>query len=167
MAIKGGFSRSPDDLIPEARDQWNALLVAWMASPLSKKYGKPIITMSRRTKECQLALIAQGRESLASVNAKRKVAGMPPLLKPQENVKVTWIKPEAVDTAPHCRGIAIDFFLDSNADGKVDSKDWNEDDGFIAFGKFAKSKGWIWGGNMSVGGDFRTQNDLPHIQWGY
>lgn len=166
MAITGGYSRSPEDLIPKVRDEWVKLVAEWEKSPQAKKYGKVIITMTRRTQDCQLALIAQGRETLASVNAKRIKAGMTPI-KQQENVKVTWVKPEDVAKAPHCRGIAIDFFLDSNADGKVDSKDWNEDDGFIAFGKFAKTKGWIWGGNVSVGGDFKTQNDLPHIQWGW
>lgn len=159
MALSNGYSKSLDDLQPAVKVKWLTDLEAWKSTPEAKKYGIPYPTMTLRSEACQLALIAQGRESLQSVNAKRAKAGMYPI-KAQENVKVSWIKPEKVKSAPHIKGIAIDFFLDSNADGKVDNKDWNEDDGFIAFGKFMASRGWIWGGN------FKENKDLPHIQWG-
>ena len=165
MPITNGFSKSINDLTPLAKKKWNLLIPAWKASPGFKKYGMPMITMTLRTIDCQLALIAQGRESLNSVNAKRIKAGMPPIKDSENKSPVSWIKPENVKTAPHCIGIAVDFFLDSNADGKIDSKDWSEDDGFIAFGKFAKTQGWTWGGNVKFGGDFKNMNDLPHLQY--
>ncbi len=165
MTITNGFSKSINDLTPLVKKKWEALIAAWKLSDGFKKFGMPIVTMTLRTTECQLALIAQGRESLNSVNAKRAKCGMY-LLKESENKSpVSWIKPKNVKTAPHCVGIAVDFFLDSNRDGKVDSKDWIEDDGFIAFGKFAKTQGWTWGGNVKVGGDFKSSSDLPHIQY--
>lgn len=166
MAVKNGFSKSIEDLQPTVKAKWLELIKAWKTTAECKKYGVPSITMTLRTVDCQLALIAQGEKPLNVVNALRKKAGLTPLLLAENKTKISWIKPENVANAPHCKGIAVDFFLDSNGDGKVDSKDWNEDDGFIAFGKFAKSKGWIWGGNVKYGGDFQNQNDLPHIQWG-
>lgn len=165
MAVVNGFSKSPDDLTPLVKKKWGELVKAWEKAPDFKKFGAPIVTMTLRTEACQLALIAQGRESLNSVNAKRIKAGMPPIKESENKSPVSWIEPKNVKSAPHCRGIAVDFFLDSNADGKVDAKDWSEDDGFIAFGKFAKTQGWTWGGNVKFGGDFKSQNDLPHIQY--
>jgi hypothetical protein len=153
-----GYSKSIEDLKANVKKKWKDDIELWKLQPDFKRFGMPTVTMTLRSLLCQLALISQGRESLSVVNGKRIKAGMP-LIKLQENAKVSWIKPENVTKAPHCLGIAIDFFLDSNEDGKIDSKDWSDVDGFISFGKFMESRGWTWGGS------FKTNKDFPHLQY--
>jgi hypothetical protein len=57
-----------------------------------------------RSKTVQEAYFAQGRESLAQVNEKRKAAGLYPLAGDKQNYKITWTM-----NSKHLSGLAMDI----------------------------------------------------------
>ena len=158
MAVVNGFSKVADDLRPDVKIRWINALENWKKTKEFTLYGMPIITMTLRTPDCQTALVAQGRKTLKEVNALRAKCGLYLLKTDAENFKVSWFMGD-VKTAPHCKGIAVDFLIDGNKDKKITDADWKLTQGFEAFGKFMVTQGWIWGGN------FKTP-DRPHIQFG-
>ena len=113
-----------------------------------------IITQTLRSNELQDAFYAQGREPLASVNAKRKIAKQPPITE-KENKIVTKAK---AGSSPHNFGLAFDFVV--IIDGIAQ---WNREDLFIKCGEIAKTIS-VDGFSLEWGGDFVSIKDLPHVQ---
>lgn len=113
-----------------------------------------IISQTLRSMETQDAYYAQGRETLESINSKRKKAKLEPI-KAIENKIVTNAKPGA---SPHNYGLAWDFVPIVN--GKPD---WNNLSLFKKCGEIAKKLNFE-GYTLEWGGDFKTIKDYPHIQ---
>lgn len=127
-----------------------------------------IVTDVDRLYEVQMALYAQGRQSLAEVNALRKRAGMPPIT--DNSKKVTWTMASrhiinlTNDNPDDDLSYAIDFgILDKNGryvgDVKADVNQDNKSD-YIQLGALAKTidPGVLWGG------DFKKSKDYPHYE---
>lgn len=130
---------------------------------------KVIVTDVARPYEVQVALYAQGRETLENVNKLRKRAKLAPITH-KENRKVTWTlaskhiinlsNDDPTDDLSH----AIDFgILDKNGkymgDIKADVNKDNKPD-YIQLGALAKKidKDIIWGG------DWNKSKDYPHFE---
>lgn len=130
---------------------------------------KVIVTDVARPYEVQVALYAQGRETLENVNKLRKRAKLAPITH-KENRKVTWTlaskhiinlsNDDPTDDLSH----AIDFgILDKNGkymgDIKADVNKDNKPD-YIQLGALAKKidKDIIWGG------DWSKSKDYPHFE---
>jgi peptidoglycan LD-endopeptidase CwlK len=130
---------------------------------------KVIVTDVARQYEVQVALYAQGRETLENVNKLRKRAKLAPITH-KENRKVTWTlasrhiinlsNDDPTDDLSH----AIDFgILDKNGkymgDIKADVNKDNKSD-YIQLGTLAKKidKDIIWGG------DWSKSKDYPHFE---
>lgn len=130
---------------------------------------KVIVTDVARPYEVQVALYAQGRETLENVNKLRKRAKLAPITH-KENRKVTWTlaskhiinlsNDDPTDDLSH----AIDFgILDKNGkymgDIKADVNKDNKSD-YIQLGYLAKKidKDIIWGG------DWSKSKDYPHFE---
>ena len=118
-----------------------------------------------RSFEEQAALYAQGRETLANINALRKKAGMPPLQAAEGRKKIT---NASAGLSIHQYGLACDIVLmvDSNGDGKPESASWDTRTDFDKDGQsdwlevvsVFKKRGWSWGG------DWSGFKDLPHFE---
>lgn len=154
------YSNKLEDLRADVKIKAEQLFKEWNLYYPKEPMG---VAMTTRSEAYQIALILQGRKPLAEVNAARKKAGVRAITEKENADEVSWIKLEAVKEAPHIKKIAIDVFPYS-ADKK--STDYSNVNRLIKFGKFAKARGWTWGGNVKFGGDFKTQDDKPHIQWG-
>ena len=128
-----------------------------------------IVTDVDRPYEVQMALYAQGRQSLSEVNLLRKRAGLSPIAH-TENKKVTWTMASrhiinlSNDDPTDDLSYAIDFgILDKNGkymgDVKADVNKDNKPD-YIQLGALAKKidSGIIWGG------DFKKSKDYPHYE---
>lgn len=130
---------------------------------------KVIVTDVARPYEVQVALYAQGRETLENVNKLRKRAKLAPITH-KENRKVTWTlaskhiinlsNDDPTDDLSH----AIDFgILDKNGkymgDIKADVNKDNKPD-YIQLGQLAKriDPEIIWGG------DWTKSKDYPHYE---
>ena len=105
---------------------------------IEKQLGLKIcIAQTNRTKEYQAALYAQGRESLESVNAKRKAVGLAPITK-DENIIVT----KTLDSR-HIGGNAVDLCPMKNGKSwwpPAGSKIWKQ------MGEIAEKHGLDWCG---------------------
>jgi len=113
-----------------------------------------VITQTLRSIELQNAYYSQGRESLSSVNAKRKAVGLGAITE-KENKIVT----KAIGgTSPHNYGLAWDFVPVVN--GKAN---WNDISLFKKCGEIAKGIN-LEGYSLEWGGDFAKFPDRPHIQ---
>src|SRR5690606_41845964 len=83
------------------------------------------ISYAIRTWLEQGALYAQGRESMANINAKRKLAGMPPLTSSAEAKRiVTSAKP---GDSFHQYGLAFDIVIlyDTDGNGTFEKPSWD------------------------------------------
>ncbi len=96
---------------------------------LEKQYPKrhpddpvPFLTQVYRKRETQEAYYAQGRESLTSVNARRKKAGLPPI-KDVENKIITKARP---GLSKHERSPAEAFDIAFVKKGTKSTLDWSE-----------------------------------------
>lgn len=118
-----------------------------------------IITEALRSIAYQNCLYAQGRETPAQVNARRKAIGLDAISLADAKTKVTNAKG---GTSWHNYGLAVDFALYLDAKKVV----WNEKidhdkDGIRDWAevvKIFKEHGYEWGG------DFKTIYDAPHFQ---
>lgn len=153
-------SNKLSELRPDVQARAYALFKEWDLYYPKEPMG---ISMTARSEAYQLALFMQGREPIARVNAAMKACGAAPITAEQNAAPVTWIEPDRVKDAPHVKRIAIDVFPYDAAKKKADYSNVTR---LIKFGKFAKARGWTWGGNVKYGGDFVKQDDKPHIQWG-
>ena len=100
-------------LTPEAQE-----LHAKFAYEMARAGLNYVVTSTLRTVAEQTALYAQGRQSLAEINALRLVAGMPKLPASEAKRVVTWTM-----SSRHLSGRAFDIAL-IGVDGKTPH--WNE-----------------------------------------
>jgi peptidoglycan LD-endopeptidase CwlK len=115
-----------------------------------------------RSMEEQDALYAQGREVLASVNAKRAKAKMPPITAAENKNKVT---NAPAGLSIHNWSLAVDIVLlldeagkqKASWDTKTDFDGDNVSDWLEIVAVF-KKYGWVWGG------DWSSFKDLPHFE---
>lgn len=125
-----------------------------------------MITCTARTVIEQVALHAQGREDLFTVNALRYTAGLPPITEAQNKHKVTWTlhskhlvdlddgnpandKSRAFDIAIVRDGKPVwDVKVDTNADHIPD---------YTQAGQIGESVGLRWGGRFKC-------PDMPHFE---
>lgn len=161
-------TRNPGDMCDELYDKW----VEWVRAMRNGLRLDYVLTRVACTYQEQVALYAQGRESLRNVNAYRKLAGLPPIQE-FENKKVTWtlksrhiINLEDQDTTNN-KARAFDFAILAPSDTaenersptwdiKVDTNKSNTPDYYEA-GRLWESLGGEWGG--------RWKNpDRPHCQ---
>jgi peptidoglycan L-alanyl-D-glutamate endopeptidase CwlK len=126
-----------------------------------ERLGLSIIFLDTLRSEAeQQAYYAQGRESTASVNAKRKAAGLY-LITDKENKIIT--KAKSASFSWHGFGLAFDIAI-TDANGKKiiwdKTSDWNGDgkDDWAQVGALADECGLEWGGNFS------SIYDAPHYQ---
>lgn len=128
-----------------------------------------IVTDVSRLYEVQVALYAQGRETLEHVNKLRMRAKLYPITHKENKNKVTWTLASrhiinlSNDDPTDDKSHAIDFgILDKNGkyqgDVKADVNNDNKSD-YIQLGQLAKkiNPEIIWGGNW-------TKKDYPHFE---
>lgn len=134
-----------------------------------------MITRVDATELEQMALYAQGRESLEAVNIKRNIADMAPI-KEKQNRKVTWTlnskhipvivrlddkgnpvkKSRAFDFAVVKDGIPTWLSkIDVDLDGEAD---------YLECGIIGESLGLQWGGRWKDS-EGKPNPDFPHLQW--
>ena len=160
------MSRNLNEASPRIRDF--ALKLIGLAK---EELGiRVIVTDVSRLFEVQVALYAQGRETLENVNKLRKRANLAPITNKENKNKVTWTlasrhiinlsNDDITDDLSH----AIDFgILDKNGKYMGDVKaDVNRDNKFdyIQLGHLAKKvdSEIIWGG------DWKKSKDYPHYE---
>jgi hypothetical protein len=132
-------------------------------------FGRDYIwTCTGRLQIEQNALYAKGRKPLASVNAKMKLAGLPPITQ-AENRIVTWTlnKSRHLMATPDSKVSAVDFAITKNGKAIWDiikaDVDNDQISDYYEIGNAAKRFGMKWGG------EFRNckgkpQPDYPHIE---
>lgn len=153
------MSRDVDKLLPQVRDK--AVLLKKLA--LERLGLNIIFTQTLRTNDEQVALYAQGRQSLGAVNGLREVAGMPKI-SVTENHRVTNAKD--ITSSFHGYGMAFDIAITDSTGKKIvwtDKSDWNADgvSDWVEVGKLGEEIGLEWGGNFS------SISDPPHFQYRY
>ena len=127
----------------------------WLRRCASRLYPV-LIVETRRTWEVQEAYFARGRKSIEDVNELYVRAGLPPITSDDNLRIITKAQPPR---SFHFFGLAIDFvpFVDGKPDWIYDEnnpRDFHDD-----IAKEAKNLGFEWGG------DWRTFQDIPHIQF--
>jgi peptidoglycan LD-endopeptidase CwlK len=138
-----------DDLRPKTKK----LCELWIEQ--CRKQGiNLVVTQTFRSPQLQEAYYSQGRETLESVNAKRKKVGLQVILETDNKI----VTKAPAGSSPHNYGLAWDFAPIVN--GKID---WNNLDLFKKCGEIAKKLNFE-GYTLEWGGDFKTIKDLPHIQ---
>ena len=159
------MSRDLNKAVPRMRD-----FAIQLIGRAKEELGiKIIVTDVDRLYEVQMALYAQGRETLENVNKLRKRANLAPITH-KDNKKVTWTMASrhiinlSNDDPSDDLSYAIDFgILDKNGkymgDVKADVNKDNKPD-YIQLGALAKKidPGIIWGG------DFKKSKDYPHYE---
>jgi len=132
------MSKRIEDLSPECRVKYQ-LLADW----LTENHIGFTVLFTRRTDAEQVALYAQGRQSLDNVNALMTVAGLPKI-SDRENVIVTQ-RDGIHKRSNHQDGKAFDLtFVDSGrAVWPKDSVRW------FALGTKAEEFGLTWGGRFT------------------
>jgi peptidoglycan L-alanyl-D-glutamate endopeptidase CwlK len=123
------------------------------------------LTCTARSYQEQVALYAQGRQSLDEVNALRKLAGLSPILS-SGNKKVTWtmlskhlVKLNDSDLA-NDKSKAFDIVLLKDGKGHWDVKvsvNKNIKPDYIEAGEIGESVGLKWGGRFK-------SPDYPHFE---
>lgn len=153
------MSRDIEKLLPMVKEKAIKLQILAKA-----RLGlKIIFTQTLRTNAEQVALYAQGRQSLGNVNGLREIAGMPPISE-KENHRVT--NARDVTSSFHGYGMAFDIAITDFNGKKIvwsDKSDWNEDgvSDWVQVGKLGEEIGLEWGGNFS------SISDPPHFQYRY
>ena len=151
------MSRRIEDLNPVVRQKWLGLRDDLIADGSLEMSGVvPIVVETLRTVDAQIAYFAQGRKTLAGVNALRKTAGLASI-KDSENV----IRTKTLDSI-HLYGCAIDVWLMKNGSRLPDNHPaWDN------FGVLAEAYGFVWGGRF--GDDPKTKKiegwDKCHIEY--
>ena len=144
------MSRRIEDLLPRV-----AAAAARAMSDLKARGVPAVVTSTLRTEAEQVALYAQGRESLASVNAKRSAAGMP-LIRLEENRYTVTNADGVKHKSNHQGGRALDVVPEQGGRPvwpTASDPRWKQIAGVF------KKYGFEWGG------DWKDFQDLPHYQW--
>ena len=144
------MSRRIDDLLPLV-----AVAAARAMADLKARGVPAVVTSTLRTEAEQAALYAQGRESLASVNAKRSAAGMP-LIRLEENRYTVTNADGIKHKSNHQSGKALDV-VPSQGGNPV----WPQpsDPRWSQIAVVFKMHGFEWGG------EWKDFPDLPHSEY--
>jgi len=141
----GGLVRDVEALEPRTRYMVKCALEKIKAAGLSV-----YISETHRSVLTQKAYFAQGRESTAAVNAKRRDAGLWAISEGENRKVVTW----TLDSR-HLIGQAIDV-VPALGNGQPR---WNAPRAdYEALAAYFKAEGLEWGG------DWKGKEDLPHYQ---
>ncbi len=135
--------RNVDDLCPAVRLRLEKL----QAAAAHEQIGFEVI-FTLRTEAEQLALFAQGRETVDEVNRLRHDAGMPPITDEQNKKPVTWEL-----TSMHMFGCAFDVVVIRDREAV-----WTDCPEYERLGVLGESLGFTWGGRWKV-------KDLGHFQY--
>lgn len=138
-----GLCRDIDALDPRMRDK-----VILLLDLLEEKKIEYAIIETRRSEDVQKAYFAQGRETLAEVNKKRKNAGLWEITEAQNRKKITWTL-----KSKHLDGLAIDIGL-RKGDAILWSAPFSE---WEKIGELGELVGLKWGGRWET-------RDCPHFQ---
>lgn len=101
-------------MIPKQNDMHPTLLDRFLKWKFMVNEGiglQMVLTCVLRTYEEQIALYAQGRQSLQAVNALRNKAGMVPILEKDNGYEVTWTMNSKHFPNAEGKGRAFDFAL--------------------------------------------------------
>ncbi len=134
------MSRNLEDLTPEFRRKVRRFIKEHLDIGV-----KLVVLYTHRIDDEQIALYAQGRRDLKTVNGLRKVAGLPPI-GPGENEKTVTNADGIVNKSKHQTRQACDLWY-ARKDGRPD---WSVTDPvrIKAFGAIAKRLGMKWGGDF-------------------
>lgn len=132
-----------ETLVPELKD-----ILLEGITILEENGWKPFVVQALRTKQMQLALYAQGRETLQNTNKLRKLAGLDSIDIDENSRKVTWTL-----KSNHLTGRAFDIV--NIIDGKAA---WEDDEFYKAANEVFKEYGLEWGGSWT------SKRDLPHFE---
>jgi len=154
-------SRELKDLVPELETKAKQFL-----EECKRKGINVIITRTACNIKEQIALYAQGRQSLKETNELRRIAGLPPITEWENKRKVTWtLKSKHLvnyDDADKTndKAKAFDFVIvkDNKAvwDIKVDINK-NQIPDYLEAGRIGESLGLKWGGRWK-------KPDYPHFE---
>ncbi len=141
--------------VPKLRELYQAL---WLEA---RKIGIDIVlTCTAREQKEQIALYSQGRESLAMVNEKRRVAFLPPITQKQ-NVKVTWTLDSKHITSPKrplSEAFDIVIIKDKQAQWSVKvNVNKNDIPDYVELANIGRKLG------LKPGADFKSP-DYPHFE---
>lgn len=144
------MSRRLEDLLPRV-----AAAAARALADLKARGVLVSVTSTLRTQAEQAALYAQGREPLASVNAKRSAAKMP-LLRLEENRYTVTNADGVKHKSNHQSGMALDVVPEQGGRPvwpPASDPRWKQISGVF------KQHGFAWGG------DWKDFPDLPHYEY--
>lgn len=152
------MSRKLEDLKEPARSRAEAAIADLKAS------GVPCVVVSTlRTTAEQIALYAQGRESLANVNAKRLLADLSPIPASENSDTVTDCDGVKIKSR-HQSGLALDVVpLVGNHPvwPPVTDERWKKiSSAFVA-------QGFRWGGDWNSDGKTRSDGDMSETRVDY
>jgi len=154
-------SRDLSRLIPEMQVKVSAMFV-WLEANTGLKLGRDIIvTCTAREKAEQVALYAQGRESLAQVNALRKAVYLPPIGEEQNKHCVTWtLDSRHIPETPGGQVTALDVAIIKNGAATWDIKADVNHDHIPDYEEVAKAAELC---GLESGARWKKP-DYPHIQ---
>lgn len=149
------MSRKIEDLTPRLQTKFMEFKKKMLEAGLEF-----IVTQTLRTRAEQVAFYAQGRETLAQVNLKRKMAGLAPISEAENKRKITWTLNSRHLPQKDGKAVAFDIAICKNGavqwSDKVDVND-NDIPDYREAGRIGQSVGLLWGGV------WRTP-DLPHFE---
>jgi hypothetical protein len=139
--------RDPNKMVSPAKE--GAIKALAACASMSVKVW---VNETLRSQEVQDAYYLQGRDILENVNAKRKIAGLPPINESENKNIITWTL-----KSKHSSGKAMDLYPVDKT-GKILWSGKKSDFQLIA--NIIKPFGFDWGG------DWDAKNlDLPHFEW--
>lgn len=112
-----------------------------------------------RTEAIQRAYYAQGRETLAVVNIKRRSAGLAEIGESENKRKITWTL-----KSKHIEGKAVDIVpvIDNKIPWNINSKEIAA--AYMRIGLIGESVGLSWGGRWTPVDKFGIGKDAPHFE---
>jgi hypothetical protein len=125
-----------------------------------------IITCTARLMKCQVALYAQGRQSIEEINRLRKFAGMAPIDLKEAKKKVTWTLTSKhlvdfdndIETDNYSHAFDFAIINGKNIDYNIKADiNKNKIPEYEEVGIIAEKCGLVWGGRWKT-------PDYPHIQ---
>lgn len=160
------MSRDINEATPFMRE-FSALLIAKAKSEFNLRV---IVTSVARHYKEQMALYAQGRQSLDEVNLLRKVAKMSPITAKENGHKVTWTMASKhivnLDDAIKDNDLsrAIDFgILDSNGYYQGSTKADVNNDNVSDYKQLGELGEIVGAGRVKWGGRWKSP-DMPHFE---
>jgi hypothetical protein len=139
--------RDPKKMVSPAKEAAIKALAACQTMSV-----KVWVNETLRSQEVQDAYYLQGRDILENVNAKRKIAGLPPINESENKNIITWTL-----KSKHSSGKAMDLYPVDKT-GKILWSGKKSD--FQPIADIIKPFGFDWGG------DWDAKNlDLPHFEW--